>query len=148
MATMDFMTDDAGIDKSVACLRLALSAGAPANDCRLGDGAASGRRFSAVLLKRCADDLYLVGLIEPASGYVYCVIHDAVESEVIALWRGLGRRLGLALAIETPEGAVELIEPAPRPARRRRGSNVARRRCRFSAGREIGAAPARAAGQI
>jgi hypothetical protein len=141
---MDFIAD-ADLDKNVACLKLALEAGAPANDCRLGGDRTSGMRFSAVLMKRDASGRFLLGLVEPATGYVYCIDKDVREESIIAEWRALARRLGLGLSVETAQGQVVVIEGRAGAAPRRRGSNVARRRCRFAASRTIGSAAPMAA---
>jgi hypothetical protein len=62
------------------------------------------------------------------------------DTDIIALWRSIGQKVGLPLLAETADGAIVQIEPSPWAGshNRRNGSPLTQRRPRFLARRKPG----------
>jgi Family of unknown function (DUF6101) len=90
--------------------------------------AAPGDRFEIVLLH-----------VDPSLDVVLARAPD--DRDVIALWRTFGRNIALPLLAEDADGRLRAMEEtSPPPQARRLGSALRRRRPRFLARREPGAA--------
>ncbi len=115
----------------------------PANDNQTGVKGASG--FHGLLLRRLAEG-YEILLCHREPGLSQRVETVDDEVDLIALWRGIGRKLNLPLLAETHDGEIVQIEPIPSlgAAPRRFGSPLSGRRPRFLARRQVGAPLVRA----
>jgi hypothetical protein len=109
----------------------------PANDNQPGIKGAQG--FMGLLLRR-SDEGYEILLCHREPGLSKRVETADDDADIIALWRGIGRKLNLPLFAETSGGDIVQIEPNPVIALspRRRGSQMAYRRPRFLARRKVG----------
>lgn len=109
----------------------------PANDNQTDTKGAQG--FMGLLLRRAGEGYeILLCHREPGLSQRVETVDDDVD--VIALWRGIGRKLNLPLFAETGDGNIVQIEPIPClvAAPRRYGSPLSGRRPRFLACRKIG----------
>ncbi|HRK24895.1 MAG TPA: hypothetical protein PLQ11_08065 [Beijerinckiaceae bacterium] len=113
----------------------------PANDNEPGVPAAGGFRG---LLLRQADAGYEILLCHSEPGLSQRVETVADDTEVIALWRSIGRKLNLVLFAETADGEIVQIDPMPSLTAlpRRFGNPVVSRRPRFARRRKMGNAAA------
>ncbi|HRJ68231.1 MAG TPA: DUF6101 family protein [Beijerinckiaceae bacterium] len=110
----------------------------PANDNQPGTKGAQG--FHGLLLRRDGEKYeILLCHREPGLSQRVETVDDDVD--VIALWRGIGRKLNLPLFAETADGEIVQMEPMPClvAAPRRYGSPLSGRRPRFLACRKMGA---------
>ena len=109
----------------------------PANDNE--PGVKGERGFMGLLLRR-NDVGYEILLCHREPGLSQRVETADDDTDVIALWRSIGRKLNLTLFAETDSGEIIQIDPMPglQAAPRRNGSAVAARRPRFLARRKPG----------
>ncbi|MCA0424287.1 MAG: DUF6101 family protein [Proteobacteria bacterium] len=109
----------------------------PANDNEPGIKGARGYR--GLLLRRGGKG-YEILLCHVEPGLSKRVETADDDTDIIALWRSIGRKLNLTLFAETDDGQIVQIEPMPALTAlpRRYGSAVASRRPRFLARRRPG----------
>lgn len=102
--------------------------------------------FSGLLLRRTEGAFEIIlSHSDPARSQRVETADD--DADIIALWRSIGRKVGLPLLAETADGQIVQIEPSPwmNAAPRRGGSPLRHRRPRFLACRKPGATAAVAA---
>lgn len=111
----------------------------PANDNQ--PGRKGDRGFTGLLLRRSGEG-YEIMLCHSEPGLSQRVETVDDDVDIIALWRGIGRKLNLPLLAEASGGEIVQIEPIPalQAAPRRLGSPLSARRPRFLARRQIGRA--------
>lgn len=109
----------------------------PANDNEPGVKGARG--FMGLLLRRGGRG-YEILLCHAEPGLSQRVETADDDTDIIALWRSIGRKLNLKLFAETDAGEIIQIDPMPSLTAlpRRFGSAVAARRPRFLARRKPG----------
>lgn len=95
------------------------------------------------LLLRATGDTYEIILCHQDETRSQRVESACDDTDIIALWRSIGRKCDLPLLAETPDGAIVQIEPSPwlTAGQRRGGSPLTHRRPRFLSRRKVGAAP-------
>jgi hypothetical protein len=96
--------------------------------------------YRGVTLRAGEAGLYEIALLHVDPGLDLVLSRAADDTDVIALWRSYGRRIGLPLLVEDAEGRLQPIadEAAHAPAERRHGSPLRTRRPRFLARRMTG----------
>ena len=119
---------------------LAGSAAAPPEPANDNDPGVKGARGFMGLLLRRNDAGYELLLCHSEPGLSQRVETADDDTDIIALWRSIGRKLNLKLFAETDTGEIIQIEPNPclSALPRRFGSSVAGRRPRFLARRKPG----------
>lgn len=85
---------------------------------------------------------YEIALLHADPSLELVLARTADDTDLIALWRGYGRRLSLTLLVEDGDGRLRTVEAgaADRPFPRRRGAPLRHRRPRFLARRKTGQA--------
>lgn len=120
---------------------LGWSAATYAND----NGSAVSERADGFygLLLRNRDEEYEIVLCHRDEARSQRVESACDDTDIIALWRSIGRKCDLPLLAETPDGQIVQIEPSPwlNAVPRRGGSPLTYRRPRFLRRRKVGAAP-------
>jgi len=109
----------------------------PARNDNVAGASQSG--FIGLLLRRCGEG-YEIVLCHAEAGRSQRIETADDDTDIIALWRSIGRKLSLNLLAETDTGEIVQMEPGPVTVigARRYGSALARRRPRFLMRRKPG----------